>query len=52
METDRYGRRQIRSCRTCIHWDECRDKYAAWYPRRGYGPCPHYAERPLSDEDY
>ena len=64
MATDRRVCAPVRSCRICVHYDQppadvggvavgdCRSRNAAWWPQRGYGPCPHYVERPLSDEDY
>ena len=62
MTHDRYDRRQVRSCKTCLHYDapplpplfasDCKTRLASWYPDRGYSPCPHWAEKPLTDEDY
>lgn len=62
MTNDRYSRGQLRSCKTCAHYEQppyekpfnsdCKTKLASWYPDRGYAPCPHYAEKPLTDEDY
>ena len=62
MANDRYSRGQVRSCLTCVHYRQaqmkppfasnCKERFKAWYTQRGYGPCPHYAESPLGNDDY
>lgn len=64
MENDQYSRGQLRTCKTCAHYDQpltsvagivvgdCRKRNAGWYPQRGYAPCPHYHEQPLTEDDY
>ncbi len=52
--------KEMQSCHNCIHYEDdpqpkpyssdCKTRHAAWYPQRGYGPCPHYSEIPLTDE--
>lgn len=62
QRNDNYARGQIRSCKTCAHYEQeplpppynsdCKRRFAAWFKERGYAPCPHYAEKRLSEDDY
>ncbi|MBO5939657.1 MAG: hypothetical protein J6R18_00480 [Kiritimatiellae bacterium] len=62
MNRNPYSRGQVRKCQNSLHFEQepapppftsdCKTRFAAWYKDRGYAPCPHYQDKPLTDEDY
>lgn len=55
MDLNHFGGipKKLWTCKNCDGYEkECKERLASWYPTRGYGPCPYWRAKPLTDDDF